>query len=129
LVPVDAQVAKPWCWISCRDIQGGANYADAIAEVIPSALGLVLVFSRNADRSDEIKKEVQLAGECKVLVVPFLIEKVQPSRAFAYELKTRQQIDAYTDWNAGIERLLKRLAGMGLVAVGRWLGSTSTCRT
>jgi hypothetical protein len=49
-----------------------------------------------------------------------LIEKVRPSGALANELKVRQWIDAYNDWNDGVDRLLKSLVGQsrtGLVAV------------
>ena len=99
------------CWISCRDVLPGRNYADEIAVAIQNAPALVLAFSRNANASDDVKREVQLASGYKTLVVPFLLEPVQPSGGFAYELKTRQWIDGYTNRDAGIERLANALRG------------------
>ena len=57
-----------------------------------------------------MKREVQLASGYKTLIVPFFIERVEPSGAFAYELKTRQWIDGYANWDAGLRELMAVLA-------------------
>jgi hypothetical protein len=97
------------CWISFRDLPGGSIYMDRIWEAIQEASALVLVFSRNADASEEIKKEVELAKQRNLLIVPFFIEKVNPSRGFAFEIKIRQWVDGYSDWEAGVQRLIASL--------------------
>ncbi len=56
---------------------------------------MVLVFSEAANISDEIKKELSLASNYKLPVLALRIEDAEPSDAFAYELSTRQWIDAF----------------------------------
>jgi hypothetical protein len=51
---------------------------------------MVLVFSANSNNSEEIKKELVLAGQSQLIVIPVRVEDVTPDEAFAYELATRQ---------------------------------------
>jgi formylglycine-generating enzyme required for sulfatase activity len=97
------------CWVSNRDIPGGDNYGDVIVDAIEQAAGMVLVFSAHADGSAEIKKEIALASQRNIPVIPVRIEAVEPSKAFRYELATRQWIDVFDGWNAGVDRLADRL--------------------
>jgi formylglycine-generating enzyme required for sulfatase activity len=98
------------CWISERDIAAGDNYGDAIVDAIERAGAMVLVFSENANNSDEIKKEIALASQRRITVVPVRIEDVTPSKAFRYELATRNWIDLFPNWAEGLGRLSERLA-------------------
>jgi hypothetical protein len=97
------------CWISCRDVHPGQNFQEAIVQALRSAQVMLLVFTANANNSDEIKKELVLAGRHRVTVVPIRVEDVAPNDAFAYELATRQWIDLYSDWEKEIERLAVRI--------------------
>ena len=54
------------CWISSRDVAPGENYQEAIVHSIRGAGAMVLVFSRAANNSDEIKKELSLASRYRV---------------------------------------------------------------
>ena len=95
------------CWISTRDVAPGENYQEAIVRSIRDARAMVLVFSEAANNSDEIKKELSLASRYRVPVMALRIEDVEPSDAFAYELSTRQWIDAFEGWDE-IDRLACR---------------------
>ena len=64
---------------------------------------MVLVFSEAANNSDEIKKELSLASRYRMPVIALRIEDVEPSDAFAYELSTRQWIDAFDGWDKSID--------------------------
>ncbi len=106
------------CWISLRDVAPGANYQEAIVDSIRNARALVLVFSNAANDSDEIKKELSLASRFRVPILALRIEDVDPSDAFAYELSTRQWIDAFTGRDKSIDLLVGRigqLSGAGPV--------------
>jgi len=100
------------CWISERDIGAGDNYGDAIVDAIESAKVMVLVFSANANNSDEIKKEIALASQRKLTVVPIRIEDATPSKAFRYELITRNWIDCFPDWNGSMQTLVRRVSSI-----------------
>jgi tetratricopeptide (TPR) repeat protein len=98
------------CWISTRDVAPGENYQEAIVRALRGSRAMVLVFSDAANNSDEIKKELSLASRYHVPVMALRIEDVEPSDAFAYELSTRQWIDAFTGWDKSIDALVHRIA-------------------
>ncbi len=93
------------CWIACRNIGPGENFQESIVRAIRSARVMLLVFTSNANNSDEIKKEIVLAGRHRVTVLPVRVEDVAPNDAFAYEFATRQWIDLFKDWEREIDRL------------------------
>ena len=97
------------CWIASRDVLAGENFQEAIVRALRSAKVMLLVFTSNANNSDEIKKELVLAGRHSVTVVPVRVEDVVPNDAFTYELATRQWIDLFKDWERQIELLASRL--------------------
>jgi len=97
------------CWISCRDVPPGENYQEAIVRTIRGARAMVLVFSEAANNSDEIKKELSLASKHHVPLMALRIEDVEPSDAFAYELSTRQWIDAFESWDRSIDSLVRHI--------------------
>lgn len=67
---------------------------------------MVLVFSGAANNSDEIKKELSLASRHRLPVLALRIEDVEPNDAFAYELSTRQWIDAFEGWDKSLDALV-----------------------
>src|SRR5579872_6214757 len=87
------------CWISSRDIGPGENFQEAIVHAIRRSRVMVLVFTGNANNSNEIKKEIALASQNGLAVIPLRVEDVMPSDAFLYELSTRQWVDAFDDWD------------------------------
>ena len=97
------------CWIACRDVGAGENFQEAIVRQLRSAKVMLLVFTSNANNSDEIKKELVLAGRHQVTVVPVRVEDVVPNDAFTYEFATRQWVDLFKDWEREIELLATRI--------------------
>ena len=106
------------CWISMRDVPPGANYQEAIVQSLRNARAMVLVFSDAANGSDEIKKELSLASRYHVPVIALRLEDVEPSDAFAYELSTRQWINAFEGWDKSIDALVSRLGQISPGAAG-----------
>jgi hypothetical protein len=100
------------CWIASRDVGPGESFMAAIVRAIRGAKVMVLVFSENANNSEEIKREIVLAGNYKVTVIPVRVEDVVPGDEFAYQFATRQWIDLFEDWEQQIERLSKWIAGL-----------------
>jgi TIR domain len=98
------------CWISSRDIKPGQNFQEQIVKAIRAAKIMVLVFTANANNSNEIKKELALASQNNLIVIPVRMQDVAPADAFAYELATRQWIDLFDDWEASIARLVELIA-------------------
>lgn len=97
------------CWMSSRDIKPGENFQGSIVRAIREAGVMVLVFSSNANNSEEIKKEMALASQSRKMVIPVRAEDVTPSEDFTYELATRQWIDMFIDWETAIEKLSQQV--------------------
>jgi hypothetical protein len=97
------------CWFSARDVDPGENFQQSIHRAIRAAKVMVMVFTQNANTSPEINKEIALAGQYQLVVIPVRVEDVLPNDALAYELATRQWIDLFRDWERAIERLAQRL--------------------
>ena len=106
------------CWIADRDIGPGENFQISIVHAIRSAKVMILVFSANSNNSDEIKKEVVLAGQSRLIVIPVRVEDVTPDEAFAYELATRQWVDLFEDWERSIQRLVRQLEAVAGIKPG-----------
>src|SRR5215831_1275891 len=98
------------CWIASRDVSPGQNFQEAIVLAIRAVKVMVLVFSDNANNSDEIKKELALASRYNLVVIPARVEDVVPSPAFELELSTRQWINLFEDWEQQIDRLSSHIA-------------------
>lgn len=126
------------CWISIRDVPPGENYQEAIVQSLRTARALALVFTDAANTSSEVKKELSLASRYNVPVIALRLKEVEPTDAFAYELSTRQWINAFEGWDKSIDTLVGRIAqisGSGTLAAaaappassrtnpfpGRWL--------
>ena len=93
------------CWMAQRDVRPGENFQEAIVRAIRAAKVMLFVFSANSNNSDEVKKEIALAGSNKLFVIPVRVEDVTPNEAFAYELATRQWIDLFSDWETALDQL------------------------
>jgi hypothetical protein len=98
------------CWISSRDIAPGDNFQSAIVAAIHDAKVMLLVFTAHSNTSDEMTKELALASQQKLIVVPLRVEEVAPNAAFSYEFATRQWIDLFVDWEKAINQLCERLS-------------------
>jgi hypothetical protein len=109
------------CWIAGRDVRPGENFQESIVRALREARVMVLVFTSNANNSEEIKKELVLAGRHHVSVVPVRVEDVVPNDAFAYEFATRQWIDLFQDWEQQVEQLA--------VQIDQILGRAAEMRT
>jgi hypothetical protein len=97
------------CWISARDIQPGENFQVSIVQALRHAKIMLLVFTANSNASEEMTKELALASQLKLIVIPLRVEDVTPSDAFTYEFATRQWIDVFADWETSIDQLCRRI--------------------
>lgn len=83
------------CWIAPRDIQGGDQWATAIVQAVKDACLMVLLFSSETAQSTEVLKELRLAANHRIGVLPVRLEEVRPVNEFEYELCTRQWLDVF----------------------------------
>ena len=84
------------CWIAPRDILPGADWGESIVNGIRMSRVLLLVFSTNANKSKQIKREVEIAADGGVTIVPLRIENILPTDSFKYFLGNIHWLDALT---------------------------------
>ncbi|MEM7406289.1 MAG: TIR domain-containing protein [Pseudomonadota bacterium] len=101
------------CWVAPRDIDPGAEWAEAIMDGIKRATAMVVVFSGSANESRQVLREVERAINHGLTVIPFRIEDIQPSGAMEYFLTVPHWLDAMTEpMEASIARLYDALPGV-----------------
>ena len=83
------------CWIYTRDIAPGEDFTEAIVDAIKQSVGFILVFSENANRSKHVKREVNLAVNNDIPIVPLRIENVELSKSFEYLIGINQWLDVF----------------------------------
>lgn len=95
------------CWIAPRDILPGINYQEAIIDAIDESHIMVLIFSSHSNNSAHIIRELTEAVSKSVIIIPFRIEDVLPSKSMKYLISVPHWLDAYTP---PLEQHLKKLA-------------------
>jgi hypothetical protein len=83
-------------WIAPRDITPGADWGEAIIDGINGARVFVLIFSSNANASQQIKREVERAVNHGLPIIPLRIEDVQPGKSLEYFLSMPHWLNAFT---------------------------------
>jgi hypothetical protein len=68
---------------------------------------MILIFSRNADASPQIKREVERAVNKGVYIIPFRVDDIPPTKSLEYFISTSQWMDAFSP---PLERHLDNLA-------------------
>ena len=81
------------CWIAPRDVMPGTNFAGEIVEAIPKSKIMLLIFSANSNSSKQVLREIELAINNDLLVIPVRIEDIMPTGSMKYYLSTTNWID------------------------------------
>jgi hypothetical protein len=82
------------CWIAPRDIAPGEDWPTAISMALSQSRIMVLIFSTNANSSDQISRELSLAADYKLVIIPFKIDNVIPEPGKQYFLSRTHWLDA-----------------------------------
>jgi hypothetical protein len=101
------------CWIAPRDVAPGVDYGTSIVQGIKGSRLVLLVFSTSANASPHVAREVTIAISNNIPIVPFCIDRTEPSGHFEYVLATPHRVlvddgplDAYlpklTGWLRGM---------------------------
>jgi len=84
------------CWIAPRNLNAGEDYMAQLSDRVSESKALILVFSDEANHSPHVKREVGLAFENEVQIIPFRIEDVQPDQTLKYCIGQVHWFDALT---------------------------------
>jgi hypothetical protein len=94
------------CWIAPRDVPPGSQWAASIVDAIDHCRLLVLIFSSQANISNQIHREVERAVSKGIPIIPLRIEDVLPTSSMEYFLGSIHWLDALTP---PLEKHLERL--------------------
>ncbi len=96
------------CWYAPRDVKPGSDWGDEIAKAINVSKVFLLIFSENANRSQRVLDELNLAINKEIPIVPFRIEKLDPTGAMSLHLSSRHWLDAFApSWDKHLDRLVE----------------------
>jgi hypothetical protein len=104
------------CWIAPRDINvGGFSYTEAIPRAMKQVRAVVVLVSATSNLSVHIPRELDLALERKLPMVPLRLENVSPSGQLEYLLRTCQWLDLFDrDYDEAMSELDSRLRSFGV---------------
>jgi hypothetical protein len=83
------------CWTPDTDLVPGTAWTDAITEAIRVSRVMVLLISATTETSTAVRREVAFALSQGSAVMPIRIDDVRPTGALAYDIGTRQWLDAF----------------------------------
>jgi hypothetical protein len=84
------------CWMAPRDVPPGMDFPAAIIRGIEESRVMVLVFSSQSNVSPHVLREITSAVNKGIIVVPFRIEDVIPSKSMEYLISVPHWLDAIT---------------------------------
>ena len=94
------------CWIAPRDVSPGKNFPEAIVEGISGSRIMVLIFSSHSNKSQHVIRELTTALKKELIIIPFRIEDVEPTKSMEYLIGIPHWLDAI---NPPLERHLEVL--------------------
>lgn len=108
-------------WIAPRDVLPGTDWGGAIVDAINRSRAMILIYSASANRSPQIKREVERAVNRGIPLIPFRIEDVPMSKTLEFFVSIPHWLDALTpplqqhlDRLAETTRLILEQAGVEL---------------
>lgn len=102
------------CWIAYRDIPLGMDYVSSINDGIRRSRCLVLLYSEAADRSKNVRAELEVAWRQDKPIYTVKLEDVPLSETISYYVQMTQWIDAWQgSLPAHIEELSREIMAPG----------------
>ncbi|WAC04748.1 MAG: tetratricopeptide repeat protein [Methanoregula sp.] len=84
------------CWIAPRDVPPGKNFPEAIVRGIEGSRIMVLIFSSHSNKSQHVLRELTTAVKNELIIIPFRIENVEPTKSMEYLIGIPHWLDAIT---------------------------------
>jgi hypothetical protein len=83
------------CWIAPRDIRPGSDWGESIITAIEQTRVMLLLLSKQANSSPQIRREVERAVNRSIIIIPVRLEDVMPARSLEFFLSTSHWMDAF----------------------------------
>lgn len=96
------------CWIAPRDIPYGNEWAGEITKALRQARICIFLFSKHSNQSKQVAKEIQIAIDNEVIIIPIRVENVEMNDVLTYYLATMHWLLEY-DEKTLLDRVKKAL--------------------
>ena len=96
------------CWIAPRDIPYGNEWAGEITKALRQASICIFLFSKNSNQSKQVAKEIQIAIDNEVVIIPIRLDNVEMNDVLTYYLATMHWLLEY-DEKTLLDRVEKAL--------------------
>jgi len=120
----DAQQAAAWVedlercgyrvWIDRAGIHGGDQWKAMIVRSIQEAQAIVLLLSPNSTRSDNVRREIDVACDAKKPIIPVEIQATRVPPEFGYQLAGAQILRVWNDPRGGLGLVRTALKAAGV---------------
>lgn len=120
----DAHQASEWVehlegsgyrvWVDRSGIRGGKQWRRMIVEAIREAKAVVLLLSPNSARSDNVRREIDVACEAGKIIIPVEIRATQIPAELTYQLAGTQIIQVWNNPYDGPTLLRASLKAAGV---------------
>jgi hypothetical protein len=101
------------CWMAPRDILAGTTWSASIVDAIRDARAMVVLVSAAANASGQIVRELTIAADQGLSIIPLCIDGAKPSGSLEYFLTAQHWLDAGTGPGRQIPELV-RAVGLAL---------------
>jgi hypothetical protein len=105
-------------WFDRKGIAGGEQWRREIVDAVQKASLLALFLSPNSARSDNVRRELDLADQARVKVLPLAIAPTDIPDEMKFQLAGIQMIELWRDYQRGLGVLVKTLQRHGVQAAG-----------
>jgi hypothetical protein len=94
------------CWIAPRDVPPGTHYGAALDKAIENSKIFILLISKGSNNSNQVIRELEIAADNGIPIIPIRIEAIEPTDAMRYYVKSLHWLDALTP---PLERHLEKI--------------------
>lgn len=101
-------------WIDRAGIRGGQQWNETIVRSIREAQALLLLLSPNSARSDNVRREIDLATEGRKRIIPIEIQATTIPDKLQYQLAGVQLIQTWRNPRSGLPLVLAALKQAGV---------------
>ena len=106
-------------WIDRDDIHCGQKWRETIVENIRSASVLMVLLSHNSMQSDNVRKEIDLAEESGIRLLPVEIATCTIPNTLKYQLVGQQIISLTGNIKHGMDDILQALSALRIERISQ----------
>ena len=100
------------CFVAYRDIPRGVVWAKAIVEALEQSRMMVVLFSKNFNKSEQVEREIELASDSKMPILTFRLSDDDFEGAKKYYLQNLHWIDAFPNPERSFGALHRNVASL-----------------